>query len=323
YKSPYLYLMFMEKVNDRLFQRTHSNYRYLPAGAKRKSVFTDYLFLAPAILYFAVFIYYPAFQAFYLSFFKYRISGNTFIGLKNYIDLFQDPHFYSESVITTLQLGLWNVGLSFVIPLFLSLLLFELHRPALQKTYQIIYYLPQLFSWAVVGGMFIIMFAPEGGIVNNFVKKFGGEPIKFMLSNRWIQPILILSSVWKTMGGTVIIYMAALFSIDPQILEASAIDGVPSIKKHFYIVIPLLKPIIVTLFVLNFTAQILMVDQGYNMVAPSVEEKGRTVMLFMLRNGYNNLRLGYAAAVSIVVFIVTFFLSILNARLTGWGKVED
>jgi putative aldouronate transport system permease protein len=297
----------------------------LPAKGRtfRKSVLIDYAFLTPAILFFAGLIYCPALNAVYLSFFRYRINGSVFIGLKNYIDLFTDPHFYPESVITTLQLGIWNVALSFVIPLLIALVLFELKSKTLQKSYQIVYYLPQLFSWAVVGGMFIIIFSPEGGIVNIIIRHFGGDPIRFMADNRWIQPILIVSSVWKSMGAAVIIYMASLFSIDQQLFEAAAIDGVGAIRRNISIVIPLLKPTIVTLFILNFTGQLLMIDQGYNMVAPAVEEKGRTVMLFMLRNGYNNLRLGYAAAVSIVVFIVIFGLSFLNARLTGWGKVED
>ena len=221
-----------------------------------------------------------------------------------------------------MQLGIWNVVLSFVIPLFISLVLFELKNVVLQKSYQIVYYVPQLFSWAVVGGMFIIMLLPEGGIVNNVVKSFGGRPINFMLSKDWIQPILIITSVWKGMGGAIIIYVAALLSLDTQLLEAADMDGVTMLKKHYYIVLPLLKPIIVTLFILNFTGQILMIDQGYNMVSPTVEEKGKTVMLFMLRNGYNNLRLGYAAAVSIVIFIATFALSLINVRLTGWGKTE-
>ena len=287
------------------------------------SVIRDYLFLLPAILFFAVLIYYPAFNAVYLSFFRYRINGSVFIGLQNYVDLFGDRHFTQEAVITTLQLGIWNVALSFVIPLFIALVLFEVRRTGLQKGYQIVFYLPSLFSWAVVGGMFIMMLAPEGGIVNTWIKRLGGTPIKFMLDNRWIQPMLIVSAVWKSFGGTVIIYTAALFSIDQQLLESAAIDGAGVLRRDFAIVIPLLKPIIVTLFILNFTGQILMIDQGYNMVAPAVEEKGKTVMLFMLRNGYNNLRLGYAAAVSIVVFVVTFAASMANARLTGWGKVED
>lgn len=287
-----------------------------------RSVITDYLFLLPAILYFAVLIYYPAFNAVYLSFFRYRINGSVFIGLQNYIDLFNDRHFTQEAVITTLQLGVWNVALSFVIPIFIALVLFEVRSTGLQKSYQIVFYLPSLFSWAVVGGMFIMMLAPEGGIVNTWITRLGGRPIKFMLDNRWIQPVLIISSVWKSFGGTVIIYMAALFSMDQQVLESAAIDGAGVLRRDFAIVIPLLKPIIVTLFILNFTGQLLMIDQGYNMVAPAVEEKGKTVMLFMLRNGYNNLRLGYAAAVSIVVFMVTFAASMINARLTGWGKAE-
>ncbi len=295
-------------------------------GTRRRalrSTIRDYLFLLPAILFFAALIYYPAVNAVYLSFFNYRINGSVFIGLKKYVDLFQDRHFVQESVVTTLQLGIWNVALSFVIPLVIALALFEVRRTGLQKSYQIVFYLPPLFSWAVVGGMFIMIFAPEGGIVNNMIVRLGGTPIKFMLDVRYIQPMLIASAVWKTFGGTVIIYMAALFSMDQQLLEAAEIDGAGVVYRDIRIVIPLLKPIIVTLFILNFTGRILMIDQGFNMVAPAVEEKGKTVMLFMLRNGYNNLRLGYAAAVSIVVFIVTFGASMLNARLTGWGKVED
>jgi putative aldouronate transport system permease protein len=289
---------------------------------RARSVLTDYLFLLPALLFFAVLIYYPAFNAVYLSFFRYRINGSVFIGLKNYTDLFADRHFTQEAVVTTLQLGIWNVVLSFFLPILIALVLFEIRATGLQKSYQIVFYLPSLFSWAVVGGMFIIMLAPEGGIVNTWITRLGGTPIRFMLDNRWIQPILIISSVWKSFGGAVIIYMAALFSMDQQLLEAAEIDGAGILRRNFSIIIPLLKPIIVTLFILNFTGQILMIDQGYNMVGPSVEEKGKTVMLFMLRNGYNNLRLGYAAAVSIVVFAVTFSASVINARITGWGKVE-
>lgn len=306
--------------------RLFPNYTATGFQVKRRisttSILTDYLFLAPAIFFFAILIYYPAFNAVYLSFLRYRINGSQFIGLKNYIDLFHDRHFFPESVMTTLQLGLWNVALSLIIPLFIALVLFEVRSVKMQKAFQIVFYIPQLFSWAVVGAMFSIILSPQGGIVNAIVKQFGGTPIKFMLDNKWIQPILIISSVWKSFGGPVIIYTATLFAMDQQLLEAAAIDGVGMIRKHVSIIIPLLKPTIVTLFIINFTGQILMLDQGYNMVAPSVEEKGRTVMLFMLRNGYNNLRLGYASAVSIVVFVATFALSFLNAKLTGWGKVE-
>jgi putative aldouronate transport system permease protein len=288
-----------------------------------KDNYINYLFLAPAIIFFIVFVYYPTVNGFYLSFFNFKIVGSIFIGFKNYIDLFTDRHFYGEAVITTLQLGFWNVLLSFIIPLFISLVMFELRSTLMQKSYQIVYYVPQLFSWAVVGGMFIMMLAPEGGIVNNIIKSMGGEPVNFMLGKNWIQPILILTSVWKSMGGAIIIYVAALLSMDSQLLEAAEIDGVGRLQKHYFIVIPLLKPIIVTLFILNFSGQILMIDQGYNMVSPTVEEKGMTVMLFMLRNGYNNLRLGYAATVSIVMFVTTFVISIVNARLTGWGKIDE
>lgn len=283
----------------------------------------DYLFLLPAILYFAVFVYYPTANGVVLSFFNYKVSGSIFIGLQNYIHLFSDPQFYAQALVTTLQLGTWNVILSFFIPLILALVLFELRSVAMQKTYQIIYYVPQLFSWAVVGGMFIMMLAPEGGIVNNVIKSFGGQPINFMLSKDWIQPILIITSIWKNMGGTIIIYVAALMSMDRQLIEAADIDGVNLWQRHCHIVLPLLKPIIVTLFILNFSSQILMVDQGYNMVSPTVEAKGMTVMLFMIRDGYNSLRLGYASAVSVVMFVATFIISIVNARLTGWGKIED
>lgn len=290
---------------------------------KIKVNYINYLFLAPAILYFSLLVYYPTINGFYLSLFNFKIVGSVFIGLQNYIVLFTDKHFYAESVITTLQLGIWNVVLCLVIPLFVALVLFALQSVFLQKAYQFTYYLPQLFSWAVVGGMFIMMLAPEGGIVNNIIKNLGGTPINFMLSKDWIQPILILTSVWKSMGGTIIIYVAALLSMDTQLFEAAEIDGASIFQKYFYIIIPLLKPIIITLFILNFSGQILMIDQGYNMVSPTVEEKGKTVMLFMLRNGYNNLRLGYAAAVSVVMFITTFGLSIVNSKLTGWGKIDN
>ena len=111
-----------------------------------RSTLRDYLFLLPAILFFAALIYYPAISAVYLSFFRYRINGSTFIGLKNYIDLFADRHFTQEAVITTLQLGVWNVVLSFVIPIIIALVLFEVRQTGLQKSYQIIFYLPSLFS---------------------------------------------------------------------------------------------------------------------------------------------------------------------------------
>jgi putative aldouronate transport system permease protein len=307
-----------------LASKAQSPDRLRRAALKRKlkANAASYLFLAPAFLFFAFFIYYPSISSFLLSLFNYRINGSTFIGLKNYVNLFSDTEFF-QSVRTTLQLGIWNVILSFIIPLMLSLMLYELKNIFLQKSYQIVYYFPQLFSWAVVGGMFMMMLAPEGGIVNNIIKSFGGTPINFMMSQKWIQPILIVSSVWKNMGGAVIIYVAALFSIDTQLIEAAQIDGVNTWKKYYYIILPLLKPIIIILFILNFTGQILMIDQGYNMVNAIVDEKGKTIMLFMLRNGYYNLRLGYASSVSVVVFIVTFVVSVLNIKLTGWGKFSD
>ncbi|MCK4513680.1 MAG: sugar ABC transporter permease, partial [Spirochaetaceae bacterium] len=156
-----------------------------------------YLLILPAVVYFILFAYLPVMDGANISFQDYRLVGESeYIGFENYQRVFDTAGFW-RVFRNTLILGLSNVVLTAFVPMFLAMMLNEVMFSPWKRFVQTILYLPHLFSWVVVGGIWIFILAPNGGIVNAIREFFGAEPVMFLVKENLARPLYIGINLWK------------------------------------------------------------------------------------------------------------------------------
>ena len=206
-----------------------------------------YVLLAPAVIWFLVFAYYPmygvtiAFRAFQANL---GINGSAWVGLKWFRQFLKDPWFF-KLLKNTLLLSVYGLVAGFPLPLLLAFMINEVRNKAFQKTVQMITYAPHFLSNVVVCGMITIFFRVKTGIVNIAISALGGEQVDFLMQAPLFKHLYVWSGVWMGAGWGTIIYLASLASVDQEVIEASIIDGCNRIQKIYYIDFPTIKPTIV------------------------------------------------------------------------------
>ena len=176
------------------------------------------LLFLPCLIYYILFKYVPMWGVL-ISFkdFKPFIGfwGSEWVGLKHYIDFFNNPDAW-RIIRNTLLLGVYTLLWCFPLPIVFALALNELTRPKFKKFVQTVSYMPHFLSAVVVCGMLNSFLSPVRGIVNIIINMFGGETINFLSTASWFRPIYVASEVWQTLGWGAIVYLAAITNVDPQ-----------------------------------------------------------------------------------------------------------
>ncbi|SFP97157.1 ABC transporter permease [Caldicoprobacter faecalis] len=282
---------------------TISKYKYL------------YLMLIPGITFFIIFHYVPMYGAI-IAFKEYNIMqgilGSPWVGFKYFKQAFESP-FFGQILWNTFIISVYKLIWGFPAPIILALLLNEVKNMIFRRTIQTISYLPHFISWVVIGGMFTDLLSPQTGVVNNIIKMFGGQPIYFMASKEWFRTVLVVSSIWKEVGWNSIIYLAALSSIDPQLYEASQIDGANRWQQTWYITLPGIMSTIAILLILRL-GNILNAgfEQIFIMYNPSVYEVADIIDTWVYRTGIQGMRYSLATAVGLFKSVVGFILVVTS-----------
>jgi len=218
-----------------------------------KEYYQLYLMIIPAFAFIIIFCYYPMYGA-QIAFrdfsFKTGIWGSKWVGLEHFIRFFTATNFW-PLLRNTLALSLYSLVAGFPIPIILALLLNELRSTTLKKTVQMLTYIPFFMSNVAICGLVMLFLKRETGIINQFITMFGGDARDFITEPNSFRSIYVLSGIWQYAGWGSIIYLAALSGIDPQMIEASIIDGANSFQKIWHINLPSLWPTIVILLILN------------------------------------------------------------------------
>lgn len=164
-----------------------------------------YLMMIPVIIYFVVFVYYPLVRGVVISFQDYRLLGpRPFIGWENYTVVLDDPQFW-QVLRNTLLIGGGILVVGFAPPIIVALALNEMINKVFNRTSQTVIYLPHLFSWVVVGGLWIYLLSPRGGLINELLGLMGVGPVRFLTDAVWARALMILLPTWKDMGFAAII----------------------------------------------------------------------------------------------------------------------
>lgn len=267
-----------------------------------------YLMILPIFIYFVIFNYYPVIRGFIISLQDFRLIGDRpFVGFQNYLTVLKDPAFW-EVLQNTLIISGGILILGFFAPLIVAISLNEVVQPLFKKFTQMVIYLPHLFSWVVVGGIWIYLLSPDTGLVNGFLQVLGSNPIHFFAQEAYAKPILILSAIWKDMGYTCIIYLAAIVGISPTLYEAAKIDGANRWKQIIYITIPQLIPTMKVVLLLNIMGVLRIFDQIFVMRNPAIAREVDVLMMYVYEKGILEFDMGIATAAAFLVVFATLIL---------------
>ena len=301
---------------------------------KLRHFFADYfwlhLMILPGLAFFLLFKYVPMYGII-IAFKNYKGAGGGYagiasapwIGLKNF-EVFFKSMYCGRVFGNTLYISLLRLIFSFPAPILLALLINEIRKNWFKRTVQTITYMPYFLSWVVVAGLLNTLLSPDMGAVNVLIKMFGGSPVYFLTSKVWFRPILVVSEIWKNIGYGSIVYLAAITGIDQEQYEAARVDGATKMQQIFHITLPEISEIIAIMLILqigrmfddNF-------DQIYNLYSPAVYEVSDVFETYVYRNGIQNSKFSYSAAVglvkSVLVLVMIVFSNRASKRLGAQG----
>ncbi len=281
-----------------------------------------YLLLAPAIIYFAVFKYYPMYGL-QIAFKNFRavdgIWGSKWVGLRHFQRFFNSYYFW-DLIRNTLLINLYGLAL-FPLSIIVALSLNELKNGFFKKMAQTITYAPHFISTVVIVGMIIAFLDPAKGIVNNFLKMIGLGPVRFMTEPGWFKSIYVWSGQWQNLGWSAIIYLAALAGVDPQLHEAAKIDGATRLQRIWHINIPSILPTVIILLILSMGS---MFSIGFEKILlmqnPLNLESSQVIQTYVYEAGLLHGQYAYSTAIgffnSVVNLAILLFFNRL-ARRTG------
>ncbi len=285
-------------------------------AAAVKRFFVEYRFfhilVLPGIVYFLVFRYLPMFGLL-IAFNDYTGMGGImgmitapWVGLKNFIDLFQSLYFW-RLLRNTVILSSLRLLFGFPAPIILALLLNEMRLRRFRKVVQTVSYLPHFLSWVVISGLVSMLLGSEGPINAALGQLFGMRPIVFLSDVRYFRGILVTSGVWQSVGWNSIIFFAAISNVPQEHYEVAIVEGASRWQRARFVTLPWLRIIIVILLVLNI-GQILSEDfeQIFNLYSPAVYDVADVFETYIYRKGLHDRNFSYATAIGLFKSVVAF-----------------
>ena len=278
-----------------------------------------YVMVIPALIHLVLLSYYPMYGI-RIAFQEYKpalgFDRSPWVGLKQFQLMLENPSFWqifrNTIVIATSKI----ITLQFC-AVVLALLLNEVRKLLFKRSVQSLVYLPYFLSWIVLGGIMLEMLG-SSGVVNQLMQRMGAtEPVIFLGNNRTFVPTLIVSHLWQQVGWGTILYLAALTSIDPQLLEAAAIDGAGRFQRVLYIILPGILPTLLLVLCLDFGLLFNAAgfDQVLNLYNPAVYSTSDILDTWIYREGLLGARFSLATAVGLVRSVLGLILIVISLRL--------
>lgn len=293
---------------------------------QKKQQIAPYFFVTPYFLVFLMFSLFPIIYTFYISLVDWSgISKPEFIGLANYVTLFKDKRFW-HALVNNFQFVILILPIQLSISFLIALLLN--HKLMVwKKGFRILSFLPYLTTPVALGVIFGILFDSHTGQINTLIESLGGVAVAWTTKPWPAKIMIVLITIWRYAGYTSILFMAGMTNIDPQLYEASEIDGASFWKQVRYITLPLLKPIAVFVIVTNLIGNFQMFEEPYmiftsaaNMVGGPNDSVLTGVWYFYDTAFSNQLRFGYGAAIGVGMFAVIAVLSLTVNKLMRRGE---
>lgn len=282
--------------------------------------YTPYLFLLPAAVVLLVFFFISFFQTIYLSFLDYStdIYSPTLVGLKNYTNLLHSALFYKVMFNTFVYLFV-AVPILAIVPLFLAILINQKLRGL--TLYKILIYLPVIVSIVVAAIAFKWLYA-QAGILNYFLQVLGLNAIGWLTDTRFALISVIIVTIWKGIGYYMMIYLASLMSVPKELYEACDIDGAGFFRKHLTVTIPHIMPTIALVTTISAISAMKVFAEIYVMTKGGPLNSSKTIVYYIYERAFENLDLGYASALAVVLLIIVMAFSLINILFFEKNKYQ-
>ncbi len=274
-----------------------------------------YLFLLPGAVAVLLFSYAPM-VGLIIAFQDYKVTGGflggEFVGLEHFRNFLSDPEFYN-ALRNTLAIGGLMILFGFPAPIILALMIDAVRSTRVKKLVQSITYLPHFITWVFISSLVYRLLESESGIVNLLLIKLGLEPVNFMQDPDYFWGILIVTSIWQSVGWNTIIYLAAITGIDPEIHSAAMVDGAGRFQRMISITLPCILPTIAILFVLSlgslFTVNF---EAVFNLMNGFVQSKADVIDTYIYRTGVQMAHFSYATAIGFARSLIAAALVVIG-----------
>jgi ABC-type sugar transport system permease subunit len=247
------------------------------------------------------------------------------VGLGNFTFMFSDPSFY-RALKNTAVFALGSVFLQLPVSLGLAILL-NSRLVLFRNTFRFIFFSPYLLGSVFTSVLFGVIYAPFYGLLNVSLNRFFGLAIDrdWLQTPGLVMPALILTALWMYAGFNMVYFLAALQTVDKDLLDAAAVDGANAWQRFWHITMPSIKPVAVFVVVLSTIGSFQLYELAYLMLGngPGPEESGLTVVMYLYLRGFYSGDLGYASAVGWTLALIVLTISIGQMRMSGTWRKED
>jgi multiple sugar transport system permease protein len=284
---------------------------------------TAIIFLAPSLLILGTFNFYPIAEVFRLSLFKWDnlSSIKTFIGFDNFISLFRNARFWNSLIVTgeyTLVVTALSIFLGLVLAVFLN------NKFLLGKSFwRSMFFLPVVTPTVAAAMVWILLFNPGFGLVNVVMRAIGLEGLNWLADTTWALPTLMTLGVWRRLGFTTMLYLAAIQSLSTEYYESAEIDGANALQRFLHLTVPLLRSTTIMLVILGIVDSFLVFDQVMVLTRGGPGDATEVIGMFMYSTSFSAFKLGYGAAISVIMFIVVAVFTLMQWRFVGFGSAEE
>jgi len=280
---------------------------------KNRQLIWGYFFIMPGILYLLLFCLGPILFSLIVSFTEWDvIRPMQFIGLKNYERMLRDP-LIAQSLKVTAKYTLITVPALNVVTFFVAILLNAEIRGI--SFYRTVFYMPSIIPVIANSALWMFLYNPMYGMLNNIMRAIGMQPVAFLYNKSTVIPALAVMQIWMS-GNTMVIYLAGLKGIPNHLYEAIEIDGGSSFHKLLYVTIPMMSPIIFYNVVMSIITCMQTFAQAYIMTEGGPDNASLFYVLHLYRMAFKNQQMGYASAMSWVLFVIICLLTAFLFRVS-------
>ncbi len=294
-------------------------------GAPKKRTFRTHealiglLFILPSLIGFTLFYAIPAVRGVIISFSDWDLlTPARSVGLDNYVKLFKDPVFW-KSLKVTVYYVLLNIPLQTVLAMVIAVMMSRLTKSIVIRA---IIILPWLMPGVVVGLLWLWLMDPTLGIINEFLRAIGVGTVPFLALPKTAMPSIALINIWQYVGYTALLFFAGLQAIPGSVYEAAQIDGASESQMFWKVTIPLLRPVLVFVLVTSIIGSFQIFDTVAITTKGGPVNATKVLNFYIYEQAFGRFNMGYATAISMVLFLILIFISMVQMRLMRAGESD-
>ena len=280
-----------------------------------KKNLTIFAFTSPWVMGFLSFGIYPIIISFYYSLCQYDVLREPmFIGLENYRTIFYEDAYFWKTIWNTLYYTIFRVPINILLSLLIAILLNRTLKAS--GLIRATFFLPSLISGVALSVIWIWIFNPQIGLLNTILAFFGLKGPLWLQDENWSKLSLVIMSTWSIGGGRMLVFLAALQNVNPNLYEALKLDGGNDLQCFWHITLPLISPVIFLWSVIEVIASMQIFTEAFIMTKGGPLESTLFYNLYLYNQAFENFNMGYASALAWILLVITLIITLAQFRLS-------